>query len=183
MKEFAEGRNASGGFTAVAENQGRIRVTHSNAPAGSSGGKPELEIIGLQGGRRWMETHAVLLENADGSHAQLAVTRDISERKQAEKALKESEERLSRIVEGSNDVIWDWDFRNDRGWWNQRFNEILSVEIAEEERSLRAVSEYIHPNDQHLISQALEAHLERGENFEVEYRIIRSSGEIRYISK
>jgi PAS domain S-box-containing protein len=48
----------------------------------------QFEIIGLKGTRRWLETHAVLLRNpSDGTPIQLAVTRDITERKQAEKEI------------------------------------------------------------------------------------------------
>ena len=45
----------------------------------------EFEIVGLKGGRRWMHTHAVpLLDH--GKLVQLAVTRDVTERKQAQEA-------------------------------------------------------------------------------------------------
>jgi diguanylate cyclase (GGDEF)-like protein/PAS domain S-box-containing protein len=45
------------------------------------------EIQGLKGGRRWMETHAVPLTHL-GEAVQLAVTRDITARKQSEEALR-----------------------------------------------------------------------------------------------
>ena len=45
------------------------------------------EVQGLKGRRRWLETHAVPLEH-DGEIVQLAITRDITERKQAEEALR-----------------------------------------------------------------------------------------------
>ena len=45
------------------------------------------EIQGLKGGRRWMETHAVPLRHL-GEAVQLAVTRDITARKQSEEALR-----------------------------------------------------------------------------------------------
>jgi PAS domain S-box-containing protein len=44
----------------------------------------EFEIVGLKGTRRWMETHAVPLPLPNGETAQLAVTREISARKQHE---------------------------------------------------------------------------------------------------
>lgn len=58
----------------------------------------EYEIIGLKGGRRWLETHAVPMREADGTVVHLAVTRDIDERKQAENEL-----RIAATVFGSQE--------------------------------------------------------------------------------
>ena len=44
----------------------------------------EFEIVGFSGTRRWMETHAVPLPLPTGQMAQLAVTREITQRKRAE---------------------------------------------------------------------------------------------------
>lgn len=44
----------------------------------------EFEMIGLEGARRWMETHAAPIELVDGQTAQLAVTREISSRRRYE---------------------------------------------------------------------------------------------------
>jgi PAS domain S-box-containing protein len=51
----------------------------------------EFDIIGLQGTRRHMETHAVPLLNSDGAYSQLAVTHDITFKKIADRALKRNE--------------------------------------------------------------------------------------------
>jgi PAS domain S-box-containing protein len=59
------------------------RSNHARVIAGESLSW-EFDIVGLGGTRRRMETHAVPLPQPDGSIAQLAVTRDISERKKAE---------------------------------------------------------------------------------------------------
>ena len=62
-------------------------------------GALEFEVVGLKGTRRWIETRAAPLRHpADGSVSLLAVTRDITERRQPEEALKEANERLQRSV-------------------------------------------------------------------------------------
>jgi PAS domain S-box-containing protein len=66
-----------------AGHRGEWRDNHARVIAGESLSW-EFDIIGLGGTRRCMETHAVPLVQPDGSIAQLAVTRDISQRKKAE---------------------------------------------------------------------------------------------------
>src|ERR1700730_5413867 len=51
----------------------------------------EFDIVGLQGTRRHMETHGAPLRTPDGTLVQLAVTRDITGRKEAEEARKQAE--------------------------------------------------------------------------------------------
>ena len=58
---------------------------HQRVLAGESV-RMEYEVLGLKGGRRWMETHAAPMRD-HGKMAHLAVTRDITERRQAEEKL------------------------------------------------------------------------------------------------
>jgi PAS domain S-box-containing protein len=61
----------------------------------------EFDIVGLRGTRRRMETHAVPVAMPDGSMAQLAVTRDVTRRKEEEAA----QAHLAAIVGSSDDAI------------------------------------------------------------------------------
>jgi len=51
----------------------------------------EFDLIGLNGTRRSMTTHAVPLRNGDGTFSQLAVTHDVTQRKRSEQTLKKNE--------------------------------------------------------------------------------------------
>lgn len=73
----------------VPEHQAAFQALNDSVCNSGNTGKLEFEIIGCQGTRRWLETHAVPLHNeADKTIVQLAVTRDITERKQVEKNLR-----------------------------------------------------------------------------------------------
>jgi len=62
-------------------------------------GSLEFEIVGLNGRRRRIETHAVPLRGPDGKLRQLAITHDITERKRAEELLRQSATQLSLIAD------------------------------------------------------------------------------------
>ncbi|RJR21194.1 MAG: PAS domain S-box protein [Nitrospiraceae bacterium] len=60
------------------------------------------KIVGLRGTGRWLETHAVPLRDEDNNiTGVLAVTRDITEKRQAEETLRISEEKFSKAFRSS----------------------------------------------------------------------------------
>ena len=72
----------------------------------------EYEIVGRNGTHRWLEAHACPLRDAAGRIvAQLAVTRDISERKRADEALRDSEQRYRQLVHALPAAIYTCDAR------------------------------------------------------------------------
>jgi PAS domain S-box-containing protein len=65
----------------------------------------EFDLVGLQGGRRSMETHATPIALTDGSTGQLAVTRDVTEIKNSGSALSELNAQLeARVSERTRDL-------------------------------------------------------------------------------
>ena len=58
----------------------------------------QFDIVGLNGTRRHMETHAVPIRLADGRMAQLAITRDIGELRRSELALLNANDQLDQLV-------------------------------------------------------------------------------------
>ena len=77
----------------------------SNAFDGKSG-RLEYEVITFKGTHRWCEMNVVPFRNSEGQivHA-LSVTRDISERKKTEAALRYNEEKYRTVIEQAVDAI------------------------------------------------------------------------------
>jgi PAS domain S-box-containing protein len=92
-------------------------------------GRLEFELIGLKGARRWLETHAVPFEDeASGATRLLAVTRDITERRRAEQALRESEQRFQLFLDHLPACAWIRDAEFRYTYANRRYTQEWGVQ-------------------------------------------------------
>ena len=79
-------------------------------------GTLEFEIVGFKGTHRYMETYAVPLRNeSDGTFIYLALTRDITQQKQAEQKIREQ----AALLDVSTDAILVRNIHNEILFWNK----------------------------------------------------------------
>ncbi len=97
---------------------------------------------------------------------------DITERKEAEQQLIESELRYELAIKGTSAGIWDWlDIKEERLWWSDKFYELIGYMPGEVKPSLQLFTNLIYPDDLDQVKDMAKLHFEQDKPFMVEYRI------------
>lgn len=127
----------------------------------------------------WVEMRIAPLKLSTEEYI-LATVRDVTQRKQAEEALRESEERYMLAAQGANDGLWDWNLATDTIYFSSRWKSILGY--SEPEIGDRPIEWFnrVYPDDLDQLKVTLSAHLSGlSEHFECEHRIQHKDG--RYL--
>lgn len=106
---------------------------------------------------------------------------DITARKLAEQALRESEARYGRAVRATKDGLWEWDIINGKTYLSPRWKALLGF-ADDELPSDRQIAFYnrLHPDDLAVVEAASREHLTRFVPYSVEVRLRTKNGSYRW---
>lgn len=112
----------------------------------------------------------------------VCTVRDVTERRLAEDSLRESEERFSLAVRGTDAGIWDWDLRTDRVYFSPRWKSMLGYVEHEIADDFHEWERRIHPDDRRRALDTIEGYLNGAfSKYELEHRLRHKDGSYRWI--
>ncbi|MEG4024610.1 PAS domain S-box protein [Microcoleus sp. S13C4] len=142
----------------------------------------EYRIVRPDGKTRWIRDRAFPIRNQSGKvYRIVGIAVDITARKQAEKTIRENEERFRQLAENIQDSVW---------LMSAEFTDLLYLSPAYEQIWGRSreelyaeplkMMEWVHPEDKRLLEEAMGLVLQ-GESTNTEYRIFLPDGTIRWV--
>ena len=106
---------------------------------------------------------------------------DLTERKLAEAALRESEERLRLAFAGAQEGVWDWNLETGAVLYSPRWIDMLGYEAHEIEPHVSAWERLIHPDDVQLAQRLNESLAGGAQIYEGEFRLRHKHGQYIHV--
>lgn len=146
--------------------------------------KIEYRVRDSNGNTRWVLCRGTALGGGENGQAtRMAGSQsDITGRKEAEEALRSSEERYALAIMAAKDGLWDWDIRTNSILFTPRWKEMIGCTTAEVGTDPDEWFSRVNPDDLIWLQAAVEAQIATEEEpFQIEYRIRHTDGSERWM--
>jgi two-component system cell cycle sensor histidine kinase/response regulator CckA len=116
-----------------------------------------------------------------GRKCRFSLFRDITERRRTEEALRESEAMLNRTQEIADVGSWELDLRTGAIIWSKQLYRQLGERPDDFLPSRKVFEQHLYHEDWTAVQKAMERALADGVPFDLDFRIVRSDGEVRIL--
>lgn len=103
------------------------------------------------------------------------------QRRRVEKELRDSQQSLMLGEKISHTGTWHWHLEQDMMLLSEEYTRILGLPAAQKKLSMVDFMTRVHPDDAPCISELIKQSVSQGIPMQAEFRILRASGEMRYI--
>jgi formate hydrogenlyase transcriptional activator len=101
-------------------------------------------------------------------------------RQDADRALRDSEERMRLAAAAANIGLWDWNIPKDVIWASERARGLYGAQ-ADEPANFQRFMACVHPEDRTRLDEAIRNAFRHGGEFHEEYRVVHPDGAVRWL--
>ncbi len=109
------------------------------------------------------------------------LSKEVAERKRAEKALTEAKERLGLALSSAKMGSWNYLISEGQLEFDEEKERLYGIKPGKFGGTLEAWFAFIHPEDVEKVVANVQAVMKSGDRYDDEYRIIRPNGDLRYL--
>ncbi len=131
--------------------------------------------------KQWYQCRDQAIQWTDESLVRLEIATDITKRKNAEQAVKESKEKLKEAQKIAQLGHWELDIINNKLTWSDEIYRIFDLKPQEFAATYETFLDNIHPDDRDKVNQAYTNSLKTQTPYEIEHRLLLKSGKIKYV--
>ncbi len=164
------------------EDRRLVRQTYASAVERQTGFAMEYRMRRKDGEYRWMLDNGAPRHSARGDYlGSIGTSKDITDRKHAEVAVRESEAQLRLSMSVSQMGTWQRDLARDLLTLSPELVSIVGLEAGDQPRPADFLLSLVHADDREHLRKVIEPVFARGGEYEVEYRFHRADGAVRWM--
>ncbi|MBD3182939.1 PAS domain S-box protein [Candidatus Poribacteria bacterium] len=142
----------------------------------------ELRMVRKDGKQFYAQFESIINgDNNTGEDCCQIVISDITEKKQAEEALIESERNLKLAQKAAHIGSWKYYVKTRELYWSDELYRIYCLDPESTKASLEHGLGMIHPDDREVAEKTFRNAVENAMEYDITYRIIRPDGVVRFI--
>jgi len=144
----------------------------------------EYRLLARDGRVVWVREEAVVLRDEMGNPLfWQGIIMDVTGRREAEEALRKSENSLAEAQRMAHFGSWEWNPRTGELNWSEETFRIYGFEPREFAPTFEKLLEVVHPDDRSMLEEAVQAALHEDAPYDFEHRIVRPGGEVRVVHR
>ncbi len=144
----------------------------------------EVRLQTKSGEYRWfLDRGKVVARDLSGAPVRMVGTiTDITKRKEAEAALRDSQARTRLLIKAANLGLWDWDLLTNEVYFSPEWKRQLGYDDHEFTNEYSAWKSRLHPEDVEATMSAIQGFLAvRRPTYDIEFRLLHKDGSWRWI--
>jgi PAS domain S-box-containing protein len=161
---------------------GQLRMALETAKQNHEAFDQEFRVIWPDGTLHWLRSLGAYFYAPDGEpERMLGISKDITERKQVEQALRQSEAELMEAQRLAKVGSWRWDPRTDRVTWSEELYRIAGMDPGMPAVSFKDHPKIYSPESWQRLRAAVDEALRAGTPYELDLEMIRIDGARRWL--